>query len=157
MRTVRFRTRRLPGIEFDLRGVIQLRSGITGSRNLQYPRAISGIPVEQTARRIHFLHAAVLCNVRWQVLGTYTIELADGQTDQHLIRMGINIAKWDQHSSWVHSEPVVAWEGISPPGIPVRLFHATWTNLHPDIAVQSIDFETTDGAEAPMLLAITVE
>jgi hypothetical protein len=147
----------LGGIEFDLRGAIQLTSGIFGPWNLQYPRAISGIPVEQTGRRIHFLHAAVRGHSVGQMLSTYTIQLADGQTHQLPIRMGVNIAKWDRHSSWLGSEPVVAWEGISPAGIPVRLYRATWTNLYPDIVVQSIDFETTDDGEAPMLVAITVE
>src|SRR6185295_8366040 len=50
------------GVEFDVRGIIQLRglALLTESkaRKEMYPTQVKGIPINRRVRRLHFLHAA---------------------------------------------------------------------------------------------------
>jgi tetratricopeptide (TPR) repeat protein len=145
------------GIEFDVRGALQLAGSASRRWDLQYPTVIPGIPVRQPVRQIHFLHATINSHSAGENNGAYTIHLENGQTEQHVLLTTVNICRWDRHPLWEYPEPIVAWEGTSPAGIPVRLFRSTWTNPHPESVVQSIDFDAPPSGLAPFLVAITVE
>jgi hypothetical protein len=55
----------------------------------------------------------------------------------------------------------VAWRGENArsknAGRSIRLFLTTWTNVVPDLEVESIDFVSALATPAPFLIAITVE
>jgi hypothetical protein len=146
----------LGGVEFDVRGALQLNWG-TDSWDLQYPDAVLGIPVARRCQRVHFLHAALAVNTPGDRPRAHTMHLQNGQSLELPIRMGVNVSRWDPHPTWENSEPVVAREGTSPAGRPLRLFRATWTNPYPEVVVQTIDFTTPSPGDGPILFAITAE
>ena len=147
----------LAGIAFDVRGAIQLTWGDSVSRDLQYPDAVRGIPVGRPCQRIHFLHAVALGGIPGVKAAIYGLRLENGRRVDWSATVGLDLARWDRHPSWDQPELVVAWEGTSPAGIPVRLFRSTWTNPHPDVPVKAIDFETPKPGHGPFLVAITVD
>lgn len=147
----------LGGVEFDVRGAIQLTWGGFASAALQYPDAVRAIPVGLPCRRIHVLHAVALGGIAGVKAAVYTIQLEDGRQFDWPVTVGQDLARWDRHPSWDHPDLVVAWEGTSPAGIPVRLFRSTWTNPHPEVPVKAIDFQTPKPGNAPFLVAVTVE
>lgn len=148
---------RLGGIEFDVRGAVQLTDEVFGAWELQYPSEVKGIPVGQRAARIHFLHATATRRFAGMNVGRYTMHLANGQTVQFPLVAGTDLACWELSPDWHTNRAVVAWEGTSPAGMPVRLFHSTWTNLTPAAVVNSIDFDTPKPCYSPFLVAITIE
>jgi hypothetical protein len=83
--------------------------------------------------------------------------VAEGRTIEFPLTMGRDLGTWEPSWSWNLAGPVVAWEGTSPAGIPVRLFRSTWTNPAPGTVVASIDFDTPMPGRSPFLVAITVE
>ena len=146
----------LGGVEFDVRGAIQLTDGVMGPWGLRYPLRVQGIPVGQPVNRIHFLHAAAQ-HSNYENVGGYTLHVAEGRTIEFPLTMGRDLGTWEPSWSWNLAGPVVAWEGTSPAGIPVRLFRSTWTNPAPGTVVASIDFDTPMPGRSPFLVAITVE
>jgi hypothetical protein len=105
----------LGGLEFDVRGGIQLR---LGSSRLQYPDAVRGIPVGLPCRRIHFLHAVATGGILGVKAAVYTMQLDDGPRLELPVTVGVDLARWDGHPSWDNPGLAVAWEGTSPAGIP---------------------------------------
>jgi hypothetical protein len=49
---------KLAGVDFDLRGLIQLGSSSRGG--VPYPKEMSGIPMKRACRRLHFVHSAIM-------------------------------------------------------------------------------------------------
>ena len=74
------------GVEFDVRGIVQL--GSTASPSTNYPALIKGIPVKQKCQRLHFLHAAAFGSRADEgtQIGAYVAHFATSQ-----MRLGILI------------------------------------------------------------------
>jgi WD40 repeat protein len=156
------------GTMFDVRGVVQLRgSRWTRKNNREIPKAVKGIPVEQT---LHQLHA--LLSTGWDLdegtkIGGIILNYSDGKQAELPIVYGQHTMDW--WTPRIGSAPqeklsnaATAWIGANAatrraPGRMRRLFRATWPNPRPDVQVESIDLGSTVTRCAPFVVAITVE
>ena len=152
------------GVEFDVRGIIQL-AGKSGGAG-KFPTQVKEIKVQQKCQRIHFLHSAGWGGVADEgtQIGSYVVHFADNQTRLEIpIYYGRHVRNWH----FVPGEPpspddlTVVWTGENAvskkSGRSIRLFKSTWTNLVPDMVVESIDCISSMEKAAPFLIGITVE
>jgi hypothetical protein len=151
----------LHGISFDIRGVVQL-----AGRNLidrGYPREAVGLPVNQYAARVHFLHATGWPDMPGRPVGSYAIQYVDGRRRFVTIVYGQDVLDWLPSNPDERERPgaEVAWEGVGDQNTaqpPVRrLYLTTWQNPLPSVRIQSIDFISWMADSAPFLVAITLE
>ena len=157
------------GIEFDLRGIIQLNSGTypLGSENISgrnfgtyvdraYPNAVAGILVGQTVQRLHILSGCVYGRAP---LGTevarLTVRYDDGTTADIPLLEDVDTFDWALIGDLENLDAnVVAWIQ----GQPRRaLARKSWANPHPAKPIRSLDFVSSKAAAAPFLVAVTVE
>ena len=152
------------GVEFDARGVIQLKGKLGGT--VKFPSSVRDLPVGAKCRRVHFLHATAFggASDEGTQVGSYFVRFSETETRLEIpITYGRMVRNWH----WQPDEPAaprelnVAWFGDNELarklGRPLRLFVTTWTNLLPDFEISSIDFVSAGGNAAPFLLAITVD
>lgn len=147
----------LPGtnpIEFDIRGAIRLRN-----RDSEIdPSAVTGIPVRQECRHVHFLESAHFRESEDTPVGAYLIHYADGSQEEVPIRYGQHVRDWV-----LSVEPgevrngKVAWMGTNPSKGAIRIFEQTWHNPRPSVEIQSLDFVSKQTKCSPLLIAISVE
>lgn len=165
-------THKIGGVEFDVRGIVQLSSTNLAALQPDYPKHVMGIHVGQQAAALHFLHGTgwPLCDTNGldilQPIAEYVIHYADGHTSAVPIRYAEHVRNWQ---FWPEAEakekdgaqPI--WKGPQErwkqhwPGWGVRLYMTTWTNPHPEVAIESLDFVSTMTGSAPFLIAITVD
>ncbi len=152
------------GVEFDVRGVIQLGGKSAGLS--KYPPEVTGIKVRQKCQRLYFLHAACLGGPadEGKPVGAYVVHYPVNQ-----MRLEIPITYGREVRNWysVPEEPAatnaltVAWTAKTPnkanPGRSIRLFLTTWTNPAPGVQIESIDYVSRLAVPAPFLIAITAE
>jgi hypothetical protein len=152
------------GFEFDVRGIVQLGSKTPAATN--YPALIKGIPVHQKCERLHFLHAAGFGSPgqEGRQIGAYVVHFANNQTRLEIpIRYGLEVRDWHGSSSEsaAPKELTVAWTGANAysqsTGRSIRLFLTTWTNVAPDLEIDSIDFVSAMAVPAPFLIGLSVE
>jgi hypothetical protein len=154
-------TRRLAGVEFDLRGLVQV--GNQSRDGLKYPPAVTDIPIEQPCRKLQFLHSAIFATTTTNgtPIGRYIVRYADGRTNTVPIVFGRDVANWGSHLKDDLGGVTVAWEGESAADKQrkrkVRLFKTTWENPWPEVAIKSIDLVAGSVEAKPFLVAITAE
>jgi tetratricopeptide (TPR) repeat protein len=160
-------TRTLGGVEFDVRGTIQLGCSIPTAP--KYPAQVAGIAVGQRSRRIHFLHSSVYLASRGTRIGAYVIHCANGETYEQPIRYDVEVGGWwgprgtvsESTAGASHNSPTLVWRGLNPANMRYkawsRLFQTTWDNPQPEVEIESIDFHSDLTTCAPFLVAITVE
>ena len=144
------------GIEFDVRGVLQLG----GAMVPHLPSRVMDIPIRRTCRRLHFLHSSTWDGPVSGEIGRYTVRYADGSIERIPLVHGENIHDW-----WIDPAqpltPPPAWTGTNrvagSNGRELGLFHLAWENPHPDRPVESLSFETEGLNRLPFLVAITTE
>jgi serine/threonine protein kinase len=149
------------GIEFDVRGLIQLASQITKAKNMgNFPEQVTQIKVSRPCRKLHFLHAAIEGNGDWEgkQVGSYTIHFRKHPKQEIPLLYGRDLRDW-----WtLKGEPretknaAIAWRGTNSL-LGLRLFKSTWENPLPRVNVESIDFVSAMSGPAPFLIAITLE
>ena len=152
----------LAGTEFDIRGLIQLRSS---TRYIApYPPRIEGIRVGLRCSKLHFLQNTLfgMQAPSGLKIGAYVVHYADGDTLAVPLRIGENILDW-----WIGAKSlpggttVLAWDETNPynPQLKgrVHLNKFTWENPRPDVEVTSLDFICDGKAPAPFVVAITAE
>jgi len=154
---------KLAGVDYDLRGVVQLGSKApTADR---FPGTVTGIKVDQTCRKLHFLHSAAFGHPsdEGKQIGSYVLHFAANQ-----MRLEVPIVYGKDVRDWHHwsgekddAELKQVWRGDNnvsrSANSYVRLFETTWTNLVPNIELRSIDFVSSMSQPAPFLIAITLE
>jgi hypothetical protein len=154
----------LAGVEFDVRGIVQLRSRSPSSTN--FPAAVQGIPVHQKCRQLHFLHAAGFGNPgdEGKQIGAYVVHFTANPMRLEIpIRYGHEVRDWHSVAGGAPApkELQEAWKGQNAvskrAGRSIRLFLTTWTNVVPDLEVASIDYVSSMAGPAPFLIAITAE
>jgi hypothetical protein len=152
------------GVEFDVRGIVQLGSQSPSSTN--YPALIKGIPVNQKCQRLHFLHATGFGNPadEGKRIGAFVIHFATNQMRLEIpIRYGHEVRNWHSLAGELTppKELTVAWRGENAlsksAGRSIRLFLTTWTNVAPDVEIESLDYVSGMAVPAPFLIAITTE
>ena len=151
------------GVQFDVRGLIQLSGSALENLGGRFPRQVTGIPANRKATSIHFLQGTAWDALYGTVIGRYQVNYANGKTREVKIVFGRTVRDW-----WFPStQPqltmgaAVAWQGSNPAsrqlGMAVRIYKFTWINPLPDVEIKSINFESTMEKPAPFLLAITLE
>ncbi len=151
-------------VEFDVRGIVQLRGQSPAAA--KFPVLVRGIPVKQKCRRLHFLHAAAFGDVEdeGKQIGTYVVHFAANQMRLEIpIRYGREVLNWHVAAGEpaVPKQLTVAWKGTNAAnkseGRSVRLFLTTWTNVAPEVEIQTIDCVSSMAMSAPFLVAISVD
>jgi hypothetical protein len=151
-------------IQFDIRGIVQL--GSKSAAASRFPPQVTSIRVRQKCRHLHFLHSAGFGNLGDEntQIGSYVVHFATNQMRLEIpIIYGRNVRNWHVLSKESKSEPElsVAWTGENAVSKKsrnrIRLFLTTWTNLVPDIEIESIDFVSAMAAPAPFLIAISAD
>ncbi len=151
------------GVQFDVRGLIQLSGSALENLGGRFPKQVVDIPVNRKATNIHFLHGTAWDALYGTVIGRYRINYANGESRDAKIIFGRNVRDW-----WfAPTQPqltmgaAVAWQGSNPAsrqlGMAVRIYKFTWINPLPDVEIKSIDFESAMEKPAPFLLAITLD
>jgi hypothetical protein len=141
-------------------GLIQLSGNATA---MDRPDKAEGIRVNRKVRRLHFLHATHWGAPDGTVIGYYTVHYADNSEEKVEIAYGRDISDWwyaDDNTS--PKEAKVAWKGENDDaknsGRKIRLYMTTWKNPHPKRRVVSVDFGSTNRAQAaPFCVAITAD
>jgi hypothetical protein len=150
------------GVEFDIRGIVQLSGGAVENAGGKFPRGINTIHVGQACRRIHFLHGAAWSALAGTPVGSYVVHYASGESREVRIIFGQNVREWlAAPAPQLTTGAAVAWEGANAAsralGLSVRLYQMTWKNPLPDAEVRAIDFKSMMENPAPFLIAVTVE
>jgi eukaryotic-like serine/threonine-protein kinase len=150
---------RLAGVDFDVRGLIQLRA-----RNIlpDFPARVSHIAVGRTCRRLCFLCATIVASPTGTRVGTMVMRHNPALESELPLVSGRNLANlWCEDGTAETGEPVVAWTGqnsaASKAKCHLHLFKATWENPWPDLPVESVTFRSELTGSAPFLIAITAE
>jgi len=153
----------LAGVEFDVRGVVQLSAPNFKDRSVAFPDSIRGIKVGRKCRRIHFLQGTYYNRAEGTRIGNYSVHFSgqlEGRIEIPLV-YGHNVVDWVGKKDPLPDRAVIAWKGMNPfaekLGTTVQLCKYTWENPLPDFEVESIDFATAKTACGPFLVAITVE
>ena len=130
------------------------------------------VPVGQTCKRIHFLHASDGRTDIWNEVGRYVVRFADGPPAEIPIRSRCDLFSCVMASVYplaLHKSAdlrtrtaVPAWAGTSSDpqseGRVLRLFKFTWENPNGPQEVASIELTSGQNQEAaPFVVAITVE
>jgi WD40 repeat protein/tRNA A-37 threonylcarbamoyl transferase component Bud32 len=153
----------LDGVLFDIRGVVQL-SCSHPELAIAYPREVIGIPLRQTCRALHFLHADGWAASNGAEIGDYVILYSDGAEQVVPLTYAENIWNWwDIPGQTAPMKPgtTLAWRGRNPlstrSGIDLLLFHFRWENPRPEVPLVSITFRSSMTHAAPFLVALTAE
>jgi hypothetical protein len=153
----------LLGIEFDLRGIVELQGAQGKAMGWEDPEEVRGIKVGQACRRIHLLSGAEFNESEGTIIAKFVFHFADGLDSELPIRYGNDVRNY-----WIkvgdvpeHKDAVRAWLGTnaqtSETGISFRFYKPVWENPRPDTPVETVDFISTMSDCGPLLLAITVE
>jgi hypothetical protein len=150
---------RIDGIEFDVRGIIQLTGTATPRWATQFPKQITGIQINQRCRRIHFLHGASGSSTPGTHIGSFLVHYEDGQDRLVPVVYGYDVRDWLGQTTPEEQARGIrpSWTGTNSLGTPIQLFHHTWWNPRMDADIRSLDFLSTQSAPAPFLLAVTIE
>jgi len=148
----------LGGVEFDIRGIVQLSGSDLKASWPEYPDKAEGIPVGQHCRQLHFLHAAEGDESYETAIGAYLIRYADGQQQEVPIVYGQDAVACDLDPPSKRTPPIAVWRAQQDRALPtLQVFKSTWDNPRPDIEIETIDFVSRMTRAAPFLVAITAE
>ena len=147
---------------FDVRGYVRLRGGFIANREFAepVPSKVEQIPVNQTAKYLHFLHN-VVANVQTripngEVVGYYTLHYSDDEQVRFPIRYGQDVVPWVFTRYVKPTRARVGWaEGLYQNY--KTLSHSVWENPRPEVEIRSITFESTNTQSAPFLVAVSIE
>ncbi len=155
-------TRNLNGVDFDIRGIIQLG---TDPASAKMPSEVKGIPIRQRCQHLYFLHAACVTGgiEAGEQIGAYNVHLSKSDALMEIpIYYGRSVSDWhgETPSSEAEKELKVAWIGqnglSTQTGTHVRLFLTSW-NLAPGVDIESLDFVSTAKQASPFLVAISFD
>lgn len=135
------------------------------------PDKIEGIAVGKKCLQLHFLQGtgwgspgALADGTK---IGTYIVRYEDKSSQEIPIVYGEDVRDWwDWDDSQATTNAKIAWTGKNEAAstfradreIPIRLYLRSWMNPHPDKAIKSIDFvSTNDTISAPFCVAISLE
>jgi hypothetical protein len=153
---------RLGTVDFDVRGVIQLRCSHVP---VEFPAEVSDIKVRQKCARIHFLHAGSIFYPAGTVVANYRIHYADGEVEEFPVLAEEHISDWwrDLRNDKTSRTPKVVWTGENAAtrafNVGLALYHTEWENPRNDTEIASITlaagFKTRFAG--PFVVAITLE
>jgi hypothetical protein len=157
---------RSAGVDFEVRGFIQL----TGNRHMlerpDLPLAVRDIPVNAVVHHVHLLGAAIDAPnsvIRPLEIAQLRIRYRDGGTIDFPIRLGEEIEdQWSgPRTPNVARKARVAWRGFNSSSENasswIQLHHSTFANPHPERVVESVDLISTQQLPAPFFVAVSVD
>jgi hypothetical protein len=154
---------KLKGVEFDLRGVIQLK----GAKLLApYPIVSPAIRIGRKCGRIHFVHSTVdAFNARIEdglKIASYVVTYQSGAQAEIPVVYGRDVKNWWCEESFGGEDgSTVAWTGGNPAAADkhqkVRLFLKSWDNPWKDRPIDTVTLVSAMKDTAPFVVAITVE
>jgi hypothetical protein len=161
---------KLGGVEFDIRGVIQLRRAepLGGPWELaasDYAVGVDEIPIQQEAARLHLLLGTIRSEAEGTVIGRLVLHYADGETRLLDLVYGRDFRDWWFDPAMADAETTgrakVVWTGMNPVanefGRRLRLYLNTRESPRPGVKITTFDFVSTMSKSAPFLIAVTVE
>ena len=146
--------------QFDIRGVVQLAGTAESYLRRVYPDAVRDLPVNQYARRIHFLHATGWTVADGTQIGHYLVQYADDTQRLVPVVYGYDVRNWWPQPNEPPPDSTglrLAWQGPGTDNNSRRLYLTSWTNPRPDLPIRSIDYFSSLSDAAPFLIAITLE
>ncbi len=154
---------KLDGVEYDVRGIVQLGSKSRGAK--RFPHSVNGIPIHQKCTRLHFLNAAAWGTLadEGKSVGSYVVHYAANQMQLEIpLVYGHDLRNWHSFANETPSDDLkVAWTGTNETSAAmhrsIRLFTTTWVNVAPAVEIKSIDFVSSMREPAPFLIAITAD
>ena len=146
-----------------MRGLIQWAGkGAIAETGIDFPRAVQGIKINYTGRKLYFLHGTAWIAVEDTKIGEHVLHYTNGQTKSISIVYQRHVRDW-----WIHAgDPLptdadIAWTGENEAshklGYNIQLYRYTANNLLPNEEIQTIDFISAMTKSAPFLIGITVE
>lgn len=150
----------LGGIDFDVRGVVQLASARSRFRLGAFPVEVNGMPISRRCRALHLLHGAHLDAANGTEIAALTMLFADGSQERLPIVYGQNVREcWSRDSTPLSvTNTVVAWDAQRTRfDAPKKLFRTTWINPQPDVEVVMVHYRSALKSSGPFLLALTLE
>jgi hypothetical protein len=151
------------GVEFDVRGLIQLSGSALENLGGRFPKEVSGIRIGRKCRRLHFLHGAAWGALSGTHVGSYVIHYTNGDSREVRIIFGQNVSEWwgPATQAPLITGAAVAWTGNNVAtrglGMSVRIYQMAWLNPLPEVEIGSIDFKSALERSAPFLIAVTSE
>ena len=151
---------KLAGVEFDIRGAIQV-GGPTRTGEF-HPAKIAGIVVGLPCRRLHFLHSAIY-GAAGGTIGKYVVHFQNGQSAEIPLILGRDLTDWVIQNGQPHRQLQIAWKGTETRyggSSSLCLTKTNWENSSPDLVVSTIDFEASQPegfGGFPFLVALTAE
>jgi WD40 repeat protein/tetratricopeptide (TPR) repeat protein len=155
------------GIDFDIRGLIQLNSGLYSAAAGEYlsgkdvgtavmhpyPDEVSGIRVGLATPALHFLLSTIHGRVPSGIeVARIVVHYEDGSRAEIPLNFGEDVADWAYSQALARER--IAWQG----GRPVRyLSLKSWRNPHPGKPIRHLDFISTRQEAAPFLAGVTAE
>jgi hypothetical protein len=151
---------KLEGVEYDVRGAVQLSGAQALLEAYPFPQSVRGIVIGRKCRRLHFLHSAYPDGDEGAPIGAYEICYVDGRREQLPLRYGFQLRdfykRFPQPLADVNSE--VAWSRKPLSDHDNQLvYHTVWSNPRPETEIAAIHFASALAKPAPLLIAVTVE
>ncbi|MGK0186699.1 MAG: WD40 repeat protein [Verrucomicrobiales bacterium] len=159
------------GVGFDLRGLIQLNSGIyrkdfpgksiagkdaAEAVGLPFPDEQTGITISQKSKALHFLMSCNWGDQPGAEVARFVMHYDDGPPQTMSVNFGEHVGDW-----WKVGPRSPAsspgWSGSNPNGQALHLSELVWENPHPDETISHIDFISNLQSAAPFLVGITLE
>ena len=156
---------KLAGVEFDVRGVIQLfGSGLVSLfPDAEQTNAVENIPTNRKFARLSVLHGTSFSEAAGVQIATLVLKYADGQRRELPIVYGKDLRDYwfgPDDPATVGSSGV-AWIGSNEQTTArnrqIRLYKTSWDNPLPEIPVVGIDYVSSMTGASPFLIALTVE
>ena len=156
-----FGVSKFDGLDFDVRGVVQLSGNRMKQAGGEFPEKVLDIRAGLKCKRLHFLHAAGWAANNYVPLGTqigtYVVHYADNSEREIPIVTGENLRDWVPHDEDEVSQGTVVWKDKTPGGLTARIYKCQWENPQSEIEIKSIDFVSKMTDASPFLIAITAE
>ena len=159
-------------IEFDLRGVIQLNSGLHDDgrttndwgaikgNNKQYPNSVENIKINSKAQRAHFLVGAIFGHGAEDGEAALNIvfNYSDGSKSEMTIKAKQDIFDWWSagNADNIPTE-MVGFLGENYKGHKRFLTKPIWENPHPEKIISHIDLNSGLIKMSPFIVGITIE
>jgi hypothetical protein len=147
------------GVCFDIRGLIQLRRGAVDCE--LFPERVT-IPVKRKFTRLHALHGGRWPEQEGTSVASFVLHYTDGSEATVPIIYGKHLRVQSTGDAGKADCPLghMVWPSpvpTDPEDVRPWLYHATFTNPRPVLAVERIDYLSQVGRCGPFLVALTVE
>jgi WD40 repeat protein len=154
-------------VQFDVRGLIQLRRGALDCE--LFPEQVA-IPVKRTFKLLHALHGTRWADEERKTIAALVLHYSDGAEATLPIKFGEHLrqekaARYSGEMIRTDNQPectngAVAWLGPPPErpwDVQLRLYKTTFRNPRPTMEVDRIEYLSKVTRSAPFLVALTVE